>query len=485
MSPFGRLIAFFLFLVAILGFMFNTAYQQKEILVARVAQAMAKQNALLHQKASAESSPDDKSHRDYRRQPRNFEKEAWLLRKLDTYVEFHKNVTSGVLPPRYLACQLMNGYGNCWQLFVSCVLFAMMSDRAFFVETWVSDNPFVMTMQEFYLPPPVRIYQENINNRTPLYGPQNGKTWPELTSIEQVSMCRNLLDWRPEDPYLLVNGPSGFDYYADHIRDNPHHELLHKLPYNFYSIIFNYWWKLRPQYQAEVNRFKREHFGKWTIGMQIRGWDHGGVIPVIPLNVFLQAADVLAADAPVPPEDVVFFAVTQDKEQVERFQSIFGTQKLIFYAGNASAGTDPAMNKNAYGLMHMWLMGEVDELITTEQSSYGCNAAARTGLVPVVCNHLRVCVRRLSAQPCSYNPFPTYRMLEDVPGARTTLNNVTCYRNASATFKRHSSVESHCGFFFRHVYDCVRHGCENPHDSFRRPLPHWPPQPCCNPASPA
>lgn len=52
------------------------------------------------------------------------------------------------------------------------------------------------------------------------------------------------------------------------------------------------------------------------------------------------------------------------------------------------------------GLLNYWLMGDCNELIVSEISSYGTNAAARTGLKPVVCTHERVCYRRLTSDPC-------------------------------------------------------------------------------------
>lgn len=50
--------------------------------------------------------------------------------------------------------------------------------------------------------------------------------------------------------------------------------------------------------------------------------------------------------------------------------------------------------------MTWWLLGECDEVITTEASSYGTTAAARTGITPIVCNHHKYCMRRLSPTPC-------------------------------------------------------------------------------------
>lgn len=41
-----------------------------------------------------------------------FLKEQWLEDVLDRYIEFHNNVTAGLLPQKYAACSLAHGYGK-------------------------------------------------------------------------------------------------------------------------------------------------------------------------------------------------------------------------------------------------------------------------------------------------------------------------------------------------------------------------------------
>ena len=51
--------------------------------------------------------------------------------------------------------------------------------------------------------------------------------------------------------------------------------------------------------------------------------------------------------------------------------------------------------------MITWLLlGECSEVITSEASSYGTTAAARTSKSAIVCNHHKFCFRRLSPTPC-------------------------------------------------------------------------------------
>jgi len=54
-------------------------------------------------------------------------------------------------------------------------------------------------------------------------------------------------------------------------------------------------------------------------------------------------------------------------------------------------------------------LGECDEIITTEMSSYGTNAAALYGKIATVCTHERFCFKRLSPEPCQTEPLGPIR----------------------------------------------------------------------------
>eukprot|EP01116_Phalansterium_solitarium_P014121 TRINITY_DN31653_c0_g1_i1.p1 TRINITY_DN31653_c0_g1~~TRINITY_DN31653_c0_g1_i1.p1 ORF type:complete len:480 (-),score=86.32 TRINITY_DN31653_c0_g1_i1:69-1484(-) len=449
-------------LVSVPIFFISTVFQQKEALrlelleTKRLLDSVQETNERVGELVIPKFRTYSRLHR---------QKEDEFRRMLDDYVGYHNRVTSGQVAPRYARCSLAHGYGNCWQQFVSCALYAMVSKRALLLTRrfWDKTNPFMNTLQLFYEPPPVLLFRENITELSvPLYGPDNETKWNQFSWLEKASTCANLEEAFGNAPYLGLSGVQGFDYFADHIRDNPNHQLLHKLPTNFYQILFDYFWKLKPEWQAEIDACKKGHFGKFTIGLQMRGNDAGGIHPLIPLDIFMQAGELLAADAPVPYDDVVFLIATPDKKAVQEAQAIYGTKKIVYFEGSEERGTAKG---NIVSFLTMWLLGDCDDVVTSESSSYGTNAAARTGIVPVVCNHARVCYRRLTPQPCSYNPFPTAR--ED------------CAKGLNSTMFRYASVESHCGFFFRYYRDCVSYGCPDPHDSFpHRPLPPWPPNLC-------
>jgi hypothetical protein len=157
---------------------------------------------------------------------------------------------------------------------------------------------------------------------------------------------------------LDVAGPGHYDFWGTSILYNVHLNLLHKYPANWYQILFKKFFALSPpvsislhslisfcivliylifQLRTEVDEFKKKYFGKFTVGIQVRTWTRnlaGGEAvrnPVIPIEVYLQAAEAIATLAPVPFEDVVFFISCPDISMVERARHIYGNNKKIAF----------------------------------------------------------------------------------------------------------------------------------------------------------
>lgn len=93
-----------------------------------------------------------------------------------------------------------------------------------------------------------------------------------------------------------------YDYYAPTLLVNPYigESILEVLPEKYYSIIFNYLFKLNNELQQMVDDFKAKNFGAYNIGIQIRNpslsketgkKDHQG-FPVPPLYLYAQMAEV-------------------------------------------------------------------------------------------------------------------------------------------------------------------------------------------------
>jgi len=72
---------------------------------------------------------------------------------------------------------------------------------------------------------------------------------------------------------------------------------------------------------------------------------------------------------------------------------------VLYYEGVVD-GNRAALEGNTVAVASFWLLGECDEVIGTEISSFSYVAAARRGLKPILCNAVRHCFRSLKAEPC-------------------------------------------------------------------------------------
>jgi len=220
------------------------------------------------------------------------------------------------------------------------------------------------------------------------------------------------------------------------------------LPKNFFQIIFGYLFTPRDDIMAEIQRFKKANFGPYTIAIQIRSptvdhkgeKDHKG-FPVPPLELYAQAAEQLSRFQNVVPYDQVsWFVATQNLDYISRLEESYGKNKIIRYNGTVKTTFDPDKEGQKVSLITFWLMGECDEVITTEASTYGTVAGVRTGKYPIVCNHQKFCHRRLSQTPCQDTPFLYEQPEKCIIPLRKKMHQYL------------SSPENSCGYFKFQIY---------------------------------
>jgi hypothetical protein len=118
-----------------------------------------------------------------------------------------------------------------------------------------------------------------------------------VCSVERSSFC---------SPFFFPTEVT-YDWYAPNVLVNPYHgeDIWEILPINYYQILFNYVFRLEASAQKIVDDFKRDHFGEFTIGIQVRTptytkkgeKDHKG-FPVPPIDLYAQMAEVLPQNEP-------------------------------------------------------------------------------------------------------------------------------------------------------------------------------------------
>eukprot|EP01103_Thecamoeba_quadrilineata_P012286 TRINITY_DN3130_c0_g1_i1.p1 TRINITY_DN3130_c0_g1~~TRINITY_DN3130_c0_g1_i1.p1 ORF type:complete len:338 (+),score=75.26 TRINITY_DN3130_c0_g1_i1:468-1481(+) len=330
------------------------------------------------------------------------------------------------------------------QSIVSCFLYALASNRIFLLS---AETPF--PFGDYFRESPIDYYAFHLVEGIKEY---------RINSEDLV--CDHYSSHKKKVVFML--GGWGYDYYGQSVVTNPHYNLTETLPLNFYELISDYLFRLTDDLQAKVDNFKKAHFNKYTVAIQIRAtipkshssgdWykgtkDHEGH-PIPPLSLFIQAAEMISNMHPEYGfDDVNWYIVTQDVNIVKNLRKRFG-KKIAFYEGKIVTTFDEDPEGQETSFLTWWIMGECDDHITTESSSYGTTAAARAGVAPVVCNHGRWCARRLTPQPCQQVPYLGAGE-SDYP-----IMPPECLQDQSRNW---NTVESSCAFFEAIIRDDPRY----------------------------
>jgi len=217
---------------------------------------------------------------------------------------------------------------------------------------------------------------------------------------------------------IRLSGNWGYDYFGQTVLVNKHLHLTEEFPSNVYPILHNWLFQLSDPIREQVDDYKRKNFGSYNVGIQIRypiskttegvfykgQKDHEGV-PVPPLSLFAETAYQLSYQQTKSNfEDVRWLVATQEPKLIEELKKKHGNERIIFYEGKIITTFDRDTKGQLSSFITWWLLGECDDVITTECSTYGTTAAVRRGIIPVVCTHGRFCFRKLSAHPCQQTP---------------------------------------------------------------------------------
>eukprot|EP01116_Phalansterium_solitarium_P007054 TRINITY_DN1952_c0_g1_i2.p1 TRINITY_DN1952_c0_g1~~TRINITY_DN1952_c0_g1_i2.p1 ORF type:complete len:457 (-),score=125.29 TRINITY_DN1952_c0_g1_i2:150-1433(-) len=314
-------------------------------------------------------------------------REVWLESALANWTLNHQNIVNHLLPERFLLCKLDGGLGNKVQVAVSCILYALITNRALVMSRDFNG----METEEFNLHYPV----------------VDKNAVPEREGSHLL--CMNISD-DDHKPWLKIKGVGGFDYFGSYLWYNPNEDLLRKLPPNWFQLLFRAVFRLAPDLQEKVDEFKRLSFGKYTLAVhireQIKKYDHNfDRLPHPDLRISTQTAETLSAlQSVVPPDEVVWFVACENMDTIRTIQTQFPNRSVVFWPFS------PNRRWDMDAVMTFWLLGECDDIITTDTSTFATNAAARTGKAAVTCNGGGFCVRKLTAQPHQVMPSPPARM---------------------------------------------------------------------------
>jgi len=365
--------------------------------------------------------------------PKKKFREVFFERALEDYIKLHNEIMTGKRPPRFAKGDVGHGWGNIFQMATSYLMYGMITGRAVvFYPVWAKGTYFFTNFDDFFERPPIDVmhFPKDLFSRY-----NNGMT--HFRGYPEAVVCKNL----SEDQAAMVDltSPGLYDFWAPSLITQYQSHLSGKIPSNWFSILVKRIFRPKKDIQEFVEQFKRNHFGEYNVGLQMRVWmgkygTDSVVLPRVPLDVFLQAADVLASGYPVTADKVNFFFATTEKDYVTEGIKIYGEKKIMVVPEeDPDAST---VNGTKMGLIVMLLLGECDDIITTEVSSYGTNAAAMAGIKPHMCTHERLCYQRLSEEACAFTPYP--------------IISRKCNKDGKSVYL--PGVQSTCAYFSRQIF---------------------------------
>eukprot|EP01097_Dermamoeba_algensis_P007824 TRINITY_DN5015_c0_g2_i2.p1 TRINITY_DN5015_c0_g2~~TRINITY_DN5015_c0_g2_i2.p1 ORF type:complete len:251 (+),score=49.51 TRINITY_DN5015_c0_g2_i2:693-1445(+) len=234
--------------------------------------------------------------------------------------------------------------------------------------------------------------------------------------------CYDLfIEEHKREEFIFVHASQTFDYFGSGMMYNPAHKFYKKYPPNYFSIMFNFLFPLRPPVRQKVDRFVREQLGKYSIAIEwsrVEPWKQmsAPLPPNPPISLIFQSALSLSSQqTAVEVDDVTWFLVNTNSTTAKSLQSKV-INSIVTYS--SIKDQDDEEDDETRQLIELYIMGMADEVITMETSSFGSVAAARTGRHAVMCGADGFCMRKLTSQPVQMFPMPP------APQCDGTYNNV-------------------------------------------------------------
>jgi hypothetical protein len=385
----------------------------------------------------------------------------WRLRNmLLEYVNLHHKImdpADSSVPKRYVVIddEPLTGLGNRFQVMVSVFLYAMLSRRAILIDWpevkpslhWNAEESVAMLPMHQLLENPGfdwdyshfkdRMEEFKCANQTNYK--EGDDTWFQCCSETYAEFsgnfdkfrngiqCRNISRYRGVEEIfqcgLFAQEPSDqvvrimtWEYFVPQMELNPYYRHLIRRVFqqdsgaaggnegivDVFTPLCRFLLRPVSEVRSRINKFKRDHFGDFTLGLQIRR------VGINKLNetqedIFWNCAVQTTADhilesAKKKSATVKWFLATDSPETRQRALEQFGDRVVINDAPISRNNSEGIVN----GFIDMWLLSECDDIIVSAASTYGKIAFGLRGISPKYVNRQSQCVRRSGWQPCFF-----------------------------------------------------------------------------------
>lgn len=378
--------------------------------------------------------------------------ENWRLRRaLEEYVKLHHRIMDpdDPQPKRYVLVddEPEAGLGNKFEFMVSAFLFAILSKRALLID-WPEVKSFkhwnaeeivgLPSMEQMLESPGFDWDLSHFDHRLHFSCPGRTKVYddrrtccfvssaneslgcfdqPQYQGTEEMIQCR---DFEYNQAELVIL--HGWDYFVPNLALNPfYRDRIERLfpDGDIFKPLARFLLRPVASIQKTIDDFKSQHFGNYTVGLQIRQ------VGINKLNVtqerlFWEAALVSMQEKMLSLGTVrlnVKWFLATDTLQVRK-SALDRFPNWIVFRDVRIARDDPQSVID--GLIDLWLLASCDDIVVSAASTYGKVAFGIMGRPPKFVNRNDVWGQKTDWQPCFFT-FYNHHCL-DTDGIPLAMN---------------------------------------------------------------
>ncbi|CAG8726132.1 19469_t:CDS:1, partial [Racocetra fulgida] len=289
-----------------------------------------------------------------------------------------KSITNSTKLPKVVVVRphLKTGLGNRFPGIVCGFLYAMITDRLFFIHGYEQ-------FEDYF----EKDFEHDWKKVATLYKRRSSKSLHNILYNDFSLITRGNLNSEEVNSYDILNVHT-WDYACAPIMSNPNHkEWINEIipDYKVFTVISQKLLRLKSDIQNQVENFMTNHFGEYNIGIHLRvrkstrktkGW-------IIPIDHYCRVVETLLIG--IKKKVSIFIAADENKSRdtlISYIQNSLNSEqqrlvKIVYVNNNMSIKNKQTHNPGTElgALIDMKLLSLCDDLILTFGSTFGFVAA--------------------------------------------------------------------------------------------------------------
>lgn len=332
------------------------------------------------------------------------------------YVKRHREITCSWtphLPRRFLLFRASAGLGNRLQSLASAFLFAVLSDRAFFLEWNPQNGSHMCYWHDLFALPDIDWNVKSIEsvlNHPLATGNVLHLKFDDPMELDPF-LCANLTTYYENYPIVTI---ATDEYFAPLLRHGFHKEDI-RLVFDDvepFRPLAKFLFRPRKELRDKIEEFYRVTFGDrgCEVGLQMRHFGIGRVFPNNS-NVFFQCTkkilDVTDNESNQMMSKSVLprvFLTTDTNATRRDAQIALGSTQVVWYSNNVRSQLVQSCDEVKNALIDLYLLAKCKRIIGTSFSSFATVAYSMANVNPVIVGYIPKGGKRPAGLPWHHLP---------------------------------------------------------------------------------